>query len=221
MLKQSQRGISLVEILIGLSVGLILTFGMVVFYANTSRVNNSTLAIARLEYEMQTAIKMMKEDIRRAGFNAASINLVGTGTVNPFMETGVTDITVPAASCILFAYDLDKNGNLPALGYASSDERFGYRLSNQIIQTRAASDASFDCNAGSWHNLTNPNLIQITNLNFTLTETVEPLDAANPGGSSITVRSVAISMTGQLASDNAIQRTLTAEVRVRNDKYQP
>lgn len=223
MLKQKQIGVSLVEILIGLSVGIILTFGVIVFYSNTSKVSNDTLRIVRLEHELQTAMALMKNDIRRAGYTANAAALVGTGTVNPFMVSGSTDIQVPSSSCILLTYDLNMDGTLPALNTASSDDRFGYRLSGGAIQSRAATDATFDCAAGTWENLTNTNLISITNLTFTLTESVEALDSSNPppGGASITVRQVTITITGQLVSDAAVQRTITSQVRVRNDKYTP
>ena len=120
-------------------------------------------------------------------------------------------------------YDLNNDGGLPALNNGTSDDRFGYRLSNQTIQIRAATDQFFSCNTGVWENLTNPNLIQITNLVFNLTESVEALEPANPppAGPSITIRQVGITMTGQLVSDNAVQRTITSQVRVRNDKFTP
>lgn len=223
MLKIKPHGVSLVEVLIGLSVGIILTFGVIVFYSNTSKVSNETLRTVRLEHELQTAMTMMKNDIRRAGYTANASSLVGTGTINPFMVSGSTDIQVPNTGCILLTYDLNMDGSLPALNAAGSDERFGYRLSNQTIQIRPSTDSSFSCDAGTWENLTNPNIISITNLTFALTESVEALDSSNPppAGASITVRQVSITITGQLVSDPSVSRTITSEVRVRNDKYTP
>lgn len=221
MLNIKHNGMTLIEVLIGLLVGIILTFGMVVFYTNTSRISNETLTVTRLDFELQTAMKMMKDDIRRAGYTANASGLVGQGIENPFLTTGVSDITAPTANCILFTYDLNMDGTLPAVGTAGSDERYGYRVNNQVLQTRAASDPNFDCNAGTWENLTNPNLIQVTGLTFTITENVQELDPGDPATATIRVRQVTIAITGQLASDAAIQRTITSEVRVRNDKYQP
>ena len=223
MLKKTPHGISLVEVMIGLSVGIILTFGVIVFYSNISKVSNKTLRTVRLEHELQTAMAMMKNDIRRAGYTANAASLVGTGTMNPFMISGSSDIQVPNAGCILLTYDLNKDGLLPTLNTAGSDERFGYRLSNQTIQIRPSSDQSFSCNAGTWENLTNPNIMSITNLAFTLTENVEALDSSNPPptGASITIRQVSIIITGQLVSDPSVSRTISSQVRVRNDKYAP
>ena len=223
MLNMNQAGASLIDMLIGLSIGVILTLGVIVFYSSTSRISNKILTTVRLEHEMQTAMAMMKNDIRRAGYTAGAKGLVGTGTINPFMVAGTSDIAVPSSDCVLLSYDLDMDGALPDLNTEGSDERFGYRLVNQVIQTRAATDANFSCSAGTWENLTNANLIQITNLTYTLTETIESLDAAKPPptGASITIRQISISMTGQLLKDTAVQRTITSQVRVRNDKYTP
>lgn len=226
MLNNNQKGVSLIEVLIGLAVGIVLTFGMVVFYSNISKVSNETLTTVRLEHELQTSMNMMKNDIRRAGYSSEAAALVGTGIINPFMVVNVSDIRVINNTCILFTYELnnkitDYKGKLPPLNSAGSDNRFGYRLSNKTLQTRAATDAKFACNEGTWEDLTNPKLIQITKLNFNLSETAVPLDTATPSGPSITIRQVTIEITGQLVSDNDIERTITSQVRVRNDKYTP
>ncbi len=216
-----QKGAMLIEILIGLAVGLVLTFGMVIFYTNSSKVANETLSTTRLEYELQTAMKLIKDDIRRAGFSASAAALVGSGTVNPFMVNNVSDITSPTTSCILFTYDLDLDGTLPNLNTINSDERFGYRLQNQTLQTRAKTTNTFACDTGLWEDLSNSNLIRVTNLTFTLTENAEPLDPSNPSGASIIVRQVTISLTGQLIKNALVERTITSQVKDRNDKYAP
>lgn len=221
MLRCKQNGVTLIELMIGLLVGTILIAGIAVFYSNNSKINSQLLYTIRLEYEMNTAMALMKKDIRRAGYTSAATALLGTGNVNPFMVTNVSDISVPASNCILLTYDLNKNGVLPALGTAGSDDRFGYRLNNQVIQIRPASDAEFACDAANWDNLTNPRILQVTNLAFVLTEDTVPLDPADPTGQSITIRDVTIDMTARLTGDNTIQRTISSHVRVRNDKYQP
>jgi prepilin peptidase dependent protein B len=221
MLRQVQRGVSLIELLIGIMIGAFLITGVAIFYSNNSQINNQLISTVRLEYEMQTAMKLMKDDIRRAGFNSAAAAFVATSTVNPFMVTGTTDIRAPNANCILFSYDLNLDGTVPALNTATSDDRFGYRLDNQVIQVRPTTDAEFSCTAANWEELTNPDILQITDLTFVLAEDVEPLEPSNPGGESITVRNVTINMTGQLTHYNTVQRTISSTVRVRNDKYQP
>jgi type IV pilus assembly protein PilW len=212
-------GFSLVELLVGIAIGLVVATAMISFLMATSKASTQTLQTVRLEYELKSAINLIADDIRRAGFYASSRSMVDTGiNSNPFMSVS-TDITTPNSSCILFSYDLNSDGLLPSLGFADSDERFGYRLSNQIIQSRATTDANFSCTSGSWENITNPNLIQVTNLTFSLTNTTVALDS--PSSGSIVLRQVLISATAALSSDPSVSRTMTSQVKVRNDKYEP
>lgn len=213
------QGFSLVELLVGVAIGLVVATAMISFLMANSKANSQALQGIRLEYELKTAINLMTSDIRRAGFYASSRTMVDTGVnSNPFMSV-TTDLSTPSTSCLLFSYDLNEDGLLPALGFANSDERFGYRLSNQTIQSRAPTDSVFSCNSGDWQDLTNPNLIQVTNLTFTLNNTTVPLD--NPSTGSIILRAVTISATASLSSDPGVSRTITSQVKIRNDKYEP
>lgn len=216
---KKQRGISLIDLLFGISVGTLMTAGLILFFVNLSSTSTTLISTARLEHELQTAMALMKHDIRRAGYNSNAGNLIGSGTENPFTVTGSSDINLPTSQCILFSYDYNKTGTLPTLNSGSHDDRFAYRLSESTIQSRAASDPYFNCSAGQWYNLTDPNLIKINNLKFELISTNEPLDPASASGSYIMVRTVSIALTGALISDPSIEKTITSQVRIRNDKY--
>lgn len=217
MLVINQKGGSLVETLIGLSLGILLTFGMMTFYSSSSKISNKTLMTLRLDHEMRTAMTLIENDVRRAGYNAAASSLVGSGKINPFMLTGVSDINVPNSHCILLTYDLNSDGSLSALNTPGSDERFGYRLTNEAIQTRASTDTAFTCDSANWENLTNNNLITVTNLTFSLSETIQSLSTS----SSLSIRQVSIIISAKLNSDHNVQRTMASTVRIRNDKYTP
>ena len=58
-----QQGVTLIELLIGLAVGIVLTFGMVVFYTNTSRISNENLTTTRLEFEMQITHNYLRKTV--------------------------------------------------------------------------------------------------------------------------------------------------------------
>lgn len=210
-----------IELLIGIFVGLIVLSGMVYFLSRISSYATKNLKTVRLEYEIQTALDLMTHDIRRAGFTANISGVLSSGVnTNPFMITGTSDLVVPSSSCILFTYDLNKDAGLPALGAIPSDERFGYRLSAGAIQTRAMTDNAFSCTTGNWENLTDPNLVTVTNLVFTLTTNVLPL--TDPVTTeAIALRYVNILVAGALASDASVSTTFSTNIKVRNDKYQP
>lgn len=215
---RTEKGLSLIEFLIGVLISLVVALGAIAFFSGTSKTSGQLLKTVRLENELENALSLMVKDIRRAGYSANAAAQVGTGVNNDFME-GAVDISTPTASCILFSYDLNSDGLLPALGASNSDERFGYRLNSQTIEARATTDANFDCNSGSWEPLTAIQLVSVTALSFTLTTTNTALSSPYTG--SVRVRSVAITITGNLVSEPSVSRTVSSQVRVRNDKYIP
>lgn len=219
--KHKQQGVFIIELLIGILVGIIVIAGSISAFIAISSSNRNTLETTRLVHELRTALSLIVHDSRRAGYFGQALNDMDTGTnTNPFM-TAQTDIQTPTANCLLFSYDLNNDGVLPALNNAGGDERYGYRLNNSTIETRAIADPSFACDQGTWDALTNSNSVEITNLAFTLTPTAIDLDGAGPVTSTINIRNLTISMSGRLAQDNTVVRTLTETVRIRNDKFIP
>lgn len=211
LINHKYKGFSLIQLTIGLGIGSALIAGFIGFYANTTQSSNILLKTIRLEHELQTAINFIKQDLRRAGYNAHASALIGTSKPNPFMQSNATDIDSPNSHCILFSYDINQTGLLPPLNSAPSDSRFGFRLLNKTLQSRALYDSQFSCQKGQWLNLTEPNLIEISELNFTLQQ---------KKSNNISRREVLISISGHLTKNKNITRTYTTKVTVRNDKYQ-
>lgn len=216
---RKQQGFTFVELLTALAINLVLFAGIItIFLSNINHYRNS-INVNRLNQQMQAAMLLMTNEIRRAGYWGNAQNDLGSTTNNnPFMVTGSTDITTGNSnSCILFTYDTDADGSLDAISSSSDDERYGFRLNGQTLQARPFG-ASYDCAAAAsaWDNVTDSNIIQITALTFTLnTSTI----TTGPGNKGIVQRSVDISMTGRLTSDNSITKTITQHVRIMNDKF--
>lgn len=212
------KGFSLVELMVALVISAFLLTALVaVFVANVKQYDN-VININRLNQQLETVLTLMTDDIRRAGYWSNASSLVGTNTnTNPFMAVG-TDISVNGANnCILFTYDHNGTGTLPSISSASDDDRYGYQLSGGAIQVRPPG-ASFACGATDWENATDTNIINITALTFTLNSSTVTTGPASQG---ITVRSVNISVTGQLVSDATVSKTLTQTVKIENDKFIP
>ncbi len=215
----NSRGFTITEVMIALVVNVIILLGLIsVFSANTSNTAKTT-DIDELSQQMEVAMQLMANDIRRAGYWGNADSDLNTGVnSNPYMATGM-DITVPSSSCILFSYDYSKNGSVPAISSSYDDERYGYRLSGQTLQARPPG-ASFSCTAAAsaWENVTDATIVQITALSFTLNSTTVPVGATSK---TMLVRSVDISMTGTLVSNTSVTKTLTQHVRIMNGKYVP
>jgi prepilin peptidase dependent protein B len=213
-------GFTLTELMIAIALNLLVLIALVSIFVTNLQHYRSVLNTNRLQQELQTAMNIMSNDIRRAGYWANARNDLRTDqNNNPFMVSG-TDVSVGTGNtCILLTYDRDNNGTLPSVSSSYDDERYGYRLNSQTLQTRPWG-ASFSCTAAAsaWENVTDPNVILITGLTFTLnTQTI----STGPGTAAIILRSVDITLSGRLTSDATVTKTLTEHIRIRNDKFQP
>lgn len=212
--QQAMSGFTLVEVLIALLVGSLVMIGLISFFYNITENSKSTLSAGRLDRELNSVMEIITGDIHRAGYWATA----DAGGTNPFMVDSDTDIAVNAGNnCITLTYDADGDGALPSISAAIDDERYGYRLdaANNVIQFRPAG-AVFDCAtaAANWNNLTDPNVINVTA--FTVTKNTNSVAA---GAGSLELRTIDITLTGELASDATITKTITKTVKVYNDRY--
>lgn len=218
-----QSGTTIIETLVGLALGVFIVGSSIAMLYGTMAANVETLRITRMEHELRTALNLIVSDLRRAGYwaNAAS-DANSNANNNPFYSGG-NELQLVGSDCLLFSYDADNDGNLPALADLPSDERFGYRLSNSKVQSRPASLGSFDCAAASadWEDITNDSVVTINNLTFTLNTQLVDVDGGGAGTSTSSVRRIDVSITGVLADDPTVVRTLTESVRVRNDLFTP
>jgi prepilin peptidase dependent protein B len=213
-----QVGVTITEMMIALVINVLVLTGLITVFTQNLNHHRVSLESMRLNQQMHNAMDLMVNEIRRAGYwlNAKS-NLATNTNTNPFMAAG-TDIAVNlAGNCILFTYDKDKNGSLAAISSATDDERYGFRLINNAIQARPPG-AAFDCSAAAsaWEDVTDSSVIRITALTFTLNQKTI---TTGPGTIGLLMRSVDISITGELTSDASVTSTLTQHVRIRNDKY--
>lgn len=261
--RHGQRGLTIVELLVGMAVGVIVIGGATAIYTSSVRGSNDTLLASKLNQELSAALYVMSADIRRAGFWGTAIN--NRADQNPFSQPGATMLTVrdsmagnvaqPAngqGSCITYAYDATYlPGN--ALGVVENTDLFGFRLNAGVVEMRQVGTVDgaqcvggtcTSCTNGTWQEVTDPDLIQITALTFNLANS-QCLNASEPdgldddadgtiddqdeidcyvnvpanGSTEITLesREVTILISGQLAGDNSVQANMSQTVRVRND----
>jgi type II secretory pathway component PulJ len=118
-------------------------------------------------------------------------------------------------TCILFVADNDFSG-----GEYANGERFGYRYDStqKAVEARTSAASTDGCTSGgSWENLTDEGLVEITD--FSVTDNSP--DTLVASGFDIDVREFTISITGRLKADTGVERTLQETVRVRNDRLSP
>jgi type IV pilus assembly protein PilW len=203
-IKQLQSGLSLIELMVGLGVGMIVVAGVTSVYVSSVISSSDTLKQSKLNQELTTLMSVMSNDIMRAGvWTITDLEDYNRPQNNPFSQadntvlevvesvaSNTTQTAVNDASggeCILYTYDADLDGVLD-----DGDVR-GFRLNNGVVEMREQGDVTNNtrhdnCNDAddSWIPLTDSRVINITNLDFILTgsecvNTREPNDADEDG----------------------------------------
>lgn len=215
------QGISLVEILIVLGIGLIVMSGVISLFTSSIRSSYDGLRIMHLNQDLRTVMTVMTSDIRRAEFWGTAINSLGPTTANDNVFALNAPNAYPgsafgapaeaANSCLTYSYDANSNG------LADANEAYGFRLRAGGVEIR---QNGATCSAhDSWLYLTDEATLAITSLQFTVIASPVTLAPALPG--TLWVREVRVVLTGQLISDPTVRRTLIETVRIRNDRYTP
>ncbi len=212
----AQHGLSLVELMIGLGVGLFISAAAGTLLASHVRENRSLLLEARLMQDLSTAADMITRDLRRAGYWAGALSgvwLAGTTATRPNPYAAVTP-SAAASDAVSFRYSRDSSEN----NTVDSNEEFGFRLRNGTIEMLLGS--------GGWQALTDLGTLTVTT--FSVTPGVERIDLQTtcskpcPAGSTTCpprqeVRSLAVLITGRSATDALVSRSVRSQVRLRND----
>jgi prepilin peptidase dependent protein B len=211
-----QRGLSVVELMIGMVMGLFLIGGALVMMMSNVDGSRNMLVEARINQDMRAAADIISRDLKRSGYWASAVNGVTisfgatAASINPYTNiTCTTCLGGTSTSEIVYNYSKDNDDTV------GNAEFFGFRLNGGGIQMQVSN--------GSWQPITDTNILNITQ--FTLTETSTAVSVGNAceltpttNTPTLTVRQYDLLMTGQSTVNPAVSRTLQSRVRVRNDQ---
>lgn len=212
-----QRGLSIVELLVGVAIGLFVVAAAAMLVSTQLSDNRRMLLETQIQQDLRATADIITRELRRGGHWEASLDGVwpaSPAASNPF--TGITNIVggpemaaSAVASTVLLSYSGNKD-NQP-----SPVNDIGFRLNNGVIQTRLGSD--------NWQALTDANTMTVTA--FTVSMEIESNNlacakdcaglASCPPAQQ--VRVLVVDITGQATHDPAVQRSMRSTVRLRND----
>lgn len=209
-----QRGVTLVELMVGIAVGLFVVAGASFLAATQLADNRRLLLETQLQQDLRATADIITRELRRAGAESlgsatALVNVPGL----PLAPTQRTTVTLPSGNEVGFSY---------VRGTPAGP--WGFKLDNGVIRTRLAD--------GGWQDLTDGNVATITG--FTVDEidlgdigsvTLPCPRSCNPAVPSddscwprLSVRAYEVTITAEARSDPAVQRTIRSRVRLRNDR---
>ena len=233
--RRAQRGLSLVELMVGMAIGLFIVAAATLVVTNQLGENRRLLLEAQVQQDLRAAAEIMAREIRRAGsVNDDDVRSVawfpGTPGVlrNAFAPIGIGSAAgvfgATAADCtgICFNY-VRAAGVVGPFGYRRQERTVGGRTVG-VVQTNLGGIAG-----SNWQDLTDPNTLDVTELTFTelLPEADFPPPVLAcpddcPGGGQdcwprLRVREIGVRISGRALRDDAVRRTVEIRVRPRAD----
>ena len=212
------RGLSLIELLIGLALGLFIVSTGLALLTSHLHENRHLILEARLTQDLRAASEALARDLRRAGhWGDAAAGLwhrEAAARANPYQAM------LPAAAAsdavrLRYSRDAVENHQL------DDNEEFGFRWRNQGIDLLLGN--------GNWQALTDPGTLLVTALRLTphTSEIVQTAPCerscppAAPGSAEcpprLQVRLYSLEISAQSPIDPRVQRSVSTSVRVRND----
>lgn len=153
-----QHGMTLIEVMIAMAVGLLVVGAVLSVYLVTLRTSGETITAGRLNQEVAAIMNVMANDIRRAGYARAEapapdwdnngVSNFQEPSTNPFNQRGSTALEVHDTAtdadkgvqgkgdCIVYAYDASNDGVVGEMGSSVDPanpefpgrESFGFKL---------------------------------------------------------------------------------------------
>lgn len=210
-----QSGLSLVELMVGVAIGLFVVAGATLVVSNQLGDNRRLMLETQIQQDLRAAADLIAKDIRRSGYwGSAETGVWHAGAVavasNPYTELqGVTSGV--AASAVQFGYSRGVENNV----LDDATDRSGFRLNNGAIQMYTG---------GAWQALTDSTTLRVTSFQVTLNSQNVNLSCFNacPVGAVAcppqqTVRDITVLIDGTAVHDPSVRRTARSNVRLRND----
>lgn len=209
MALRRQRGLSLVELMVGVTVGLFIVAGAAMITGTQLGENRKLLLETQVQQDLRATADIVTRELRRAGYDMTPEFLVWSAaepasSPRRSSRLGLKFDTVDGDKV---AFNYDRPGGLLD---------FGYRLVDGTLRMRVDT---------SYQDLTDRNAIEITAFDVTR-EAVHTEQLACPklcaDGTqdcwpTASVTDVTVSITGRSTADANFVRTVRSRVRVRND----
>lgn len=211
-----QRGVSVVEVMVGVAVGLFVVAAASMVVSSQLSSNRRLLLDTQLQQDLRVSADVVTRELRRAGAMLDTSALRTVWYAQPATTTPVAAALAASANAltrtseptqVVYHYQRKVTGAI---------EDYGFRISNGKLQSLTGT---------TWQDVTDANVMTVTA--FTITPEVNasttlPCPNDCPGGGqacwpTITVREFTVDITARAANDADIQRSVRTRVRVAND----
>jgi type IV pilus assembly protein PilW len=175
IIHKQQTGVTLIELLIGMLIGLIIVAAGISVFVTSVRGQSDNIKLSRLNQDMRAMMDIIERDIRRAGFVTSdpATNLASLQD-NPFFDANAELAVYDSNTCIVYAYNRDESDDKDDDGDGRIDvvssDRLGFRLVSGNLEMRTSGTTNANCTDGTWESITESE-VEITGLTFNLIST--------------------------------------------------
>lgn len=213
-MKRRELGYTLIELMIGLVIGLIVLSAVIYIFLTTLKSSSNVLNSYRLNLEVSTLSDMVVGELRRAGYWPIS----GAGA-SPFGSELDLNITSPGGSdiCVLYSYYNDSTAS------GAQITRGLYHNGTNGVVTYGSAASVGVCSNASWVPLSDSEVLRINSFDITLDcwdvdSNVSVASAScTPTGSQVLRRTVELNIDAELASDNDWKAQVNESFKLMND----
>lgn len=231
----AQRGLGLVELMVGITIGLIVAAGASLIAVNQINEHRRLMLETQVQQDLRTAADLLQQDMRRAGFRGlAQLGVwtpasgVGTpleeapqvATANPYST--VTRTETDAIRSLEYSYARSNaDGEYSTGTELASNEYFGIKW-DKAKRTLYLQLGRKDDQA-NWQPITDPDTVEIIDFNIQVFDQNVPLgefcESACTAATCPTqaVRRVEFKIRGRAKHDPDVVRTLSGAERIRAD----
>lgn len=219
--RRRQRGITLVELMVGITVGMFVVAATTMLASSQLGSNRRLITETQLQQDIRATADIITRDIRRAGavgLRATDSAIYiwtpanGTTPANDAQPNGLSSLVLGASSIEFQAQR--------SLGSAGP---YGYKLQDGAIKTQLTDE--YGAPAG-WQTLTDTNIINVTQFDIT---TADQADIAIPcaklcaDGTQncwpvLKVRSIVVQITAKAVNDPSVVRSVRSVAHLQNDQ---
>ncbi|MFN0184963.1 MAG: PilW family protein [Aquabacterium sp.] len=211
-----QAGLSLVELMVGITIGLFVVAGASLIATNQLADNRRLMLETQIQQDLRAAADIIVRDLRRSGYWASSHTGLalngGAVAENPYAATSPAS-AASAVSEITYQYSLDGDVDNGAI---DAREQMGVRLEGGVVQMRLGESG--------WQALTDAGTVLITQFEITVNGRridLPCMKACPPGAADCPrrqeVRDVSVLIVGRAVHDARVTRSVRGDTRLRND----
>ncbi len=212
-----QRGLSLVELMVGIAVGMFIVAAAATLTASQLTDNRRLLLEVQVQQDLRAAADIITRELRRAGAWGAPNDVDAA-------QSGISqDGANPSFNSLLAVSPAASGARSETVSYKSSraigsNGPYGFRRNGYVIESELDAGAGFQA-------LTDEATMKVTR--FDITAQNEPAvrvpctkrcsDGTQNCWPTVTVRGFIIDITGESVSDARVKRSVQSVVRLRND----